>query len=159
MYGEHGCAQGRQALKDSAHRCPSEGTHLERYGRLFRCAEINASFYRIHAPATYAKWRAATPAEFLFAVKIPRLITHERELKRSRNPFEQFLGETANRGMTQATSRGSLTSSGISRSRSMSGACSTIRHADRPSKTPGKCRTSSRDRRGFPSGSYCRPAA
>ena len=79
----------------SAHRCPSEGTHLERYARLFRCAEINSSFYRPHAPATYAKWGASTPSEFLFAVKIPRLITHERELKRSRVPFEQFLAETA----------------------------------------------------------------
>ena len=79
----------------SAHRCPSEGTHLERYARLFRCAEINSSFYRPHATATYAKWGASTPAEFLFAVKVPRLITHERELKRSRVPFEQFLAETA----------------------------------------------------------------
>ena len=79
----------------SAHRCPTAGTHLERYARLFRCAEINSSFYRPHAPATYAKWGASTPAEFLFAVKVPRLITHERELKRSRVPFEEFVAETA----------------------------------------------------------------
>ena len=38
---------------------------------------------------------ASTPGEFLFAVKVPRLITHERELKRSRVPFEQFVAETA----------------------------------------------------------------
>ena len=79
----------------SAHRCPTAGTHLERYARLFHCAEINSSFYRPHAPATYAKWGASTPGEFLFAVKVPRLITHELELRSSRAPFEQFVAETA----------------------------------------------------------------
>ena len=79
----------------SAHRCPTAGTHLERYARLFRCAEINSSFYRPHAPATYAKWGASTPGGFSFAVKVPRLITHELALRRSRAPFEQFVAETA----------------------------------------------------------------
>ena len=82
----------------SARHCPTAGTHLERYARLFRCAEINSSFYRPHAPTTYAKWGASTPAAFLFAVKVPRLITHERELKRSRIPFERFLAETVSLG-------------------------------------------------------------
>ena len=79
----------------SAHRCPPAGTHLERYARLFRCAEINSSFSGPRAPATYAKWGASTPGEFLFAVNVPRLVTHERELKRSRVPFEEFVAETA----------------------------------------------------------------
>jgi uncharacterized protein YecE (DUF72 family) len=35
------------------------GTHLERYARSLRCAEINSSFYRPHSVATYAKWRSS----------------------------------------------------------------------------------------------------
>jgi len=33
----------------AACRFESAGTHLERYARLFRCAEINSSFHRPHA--------------------------------------------------------------------------------------------------------------
>ena len=39
--------------------------------------EINSSFYRPHAFATYARWAASTPDGFRFAVKVPRTITHE----------------------------------------------------------------------------------
>jgi uncharacterized protein YecE (DUF72 family) len=78
----------------SAHRCPPEGTHLDRYARVFTCAEINSSFYGPHGAQTYAKWAASTPADFQFSIKVPRLITHERQLRRSRVPFERFLAET-----------------------------------------------------------------
>jgi uncharacterized protein YecE (DUF72 family) len=72
----------------------SAGTHLERYSRVLGCAEINSSFYRPHAAATYAKWRDSTPPDFRFAVKLPRTITHERELRGARDPFVTFLGQT-----------------------------------------------------------------
>lgn len=78
----------------SAFRFESEGTHLERYSRLFGCVEINSSFYRPHAAATYAKWRDATPPDFRFAVKMPRRITHELRLQDARDPLVTFLTET-----------------------------------------------------------------
>jgi uncharacterized protein YecE (DUF72 family) len=78
-----------------AAQCGGPGTHLERYARLFRGAEINSSFYRPHAATTYAKWAACTPPGFHFAVKIPRLISHELALRRSRAPLRRFLAETA----------------------------------------------------------------
>jgi uncharacterized protein YecE (DUF72 family) len=78
----------------AASRFESAGTHLERYSRLFRCAEINSSFHRPHAPATYAKWRANTPADFRFAVKMPRTITHELKLQDARAPFVAFIDQT-----------------------------------------------------------------
>ena len=62
----------------SSGRCPSQGTHLERYSRTFRAAEINSSFHRPHAVATYARWAASTPLEFRFAVKMQRTITHDQ---------------------------------------------------------------------------------
>ena len=82
----------------SALLCPSEGTHLERYARVFPCAEINSSFHRPHAVSTYAKWAASTPAGFRFAVKVPRLITHDLKLLRARAPFEQFLAQSSGLG-------------------------------------------------------------
>jgi uncharacterized protein YecE (DUF72 family) len=78
----------------AAFRFDSAGTHLERYARLLRCAEINSSFYRPHAPSTYARWRDSTPADFRFAVKMPRTITHELQLKDAREPFAAFLAQT-----------------------------------------------------------------
>jgi uncharacterized protein YecE (DUF72 family) len=79
----------------SSHRCDGEGTHLERYARVFCCAEINSSFHRPHAAATYARWAAATPPEFRFSVKLPKEITHVRRLRRSRALLERFLEESA----------------------------------------------------------------
>jgi uncharacterized protein YecE (DUF72 family) len=89
---------GWSVPRASAHLCPSSGTHLQRYARVFACAEINSSFSRSHAPTTYDKWAAATPDEFRFAVKVPRVITHEQQLRRSRAAFERFLAETNSLG-------------------------------------------------------------
>lgn len=82
----------------SADRCGGDGTHLQRYARVFRCAEINSSFHRPHAASTYAKWAAATPADFRFAVKVPKEVTHVRKLARSREPLQRFLDESAGLG-------------------------------------------------------------
>jgi uncharacterized protein YecE (DUF72 family) len=82
----------------SAHRCPGDGAHLERYARVFHCAEINSSFHRPHAASTYAKWAASTPPEFRLAVKVPRTITHDQRLRRARLRFAQFLEQTAGLG-------------------------------------------------------------
>ena len=78
----------------AAFRFGSPGTHLQRYSRSLRCAEINSSFYRPHAAATYAKWRDSTPPDFRFAVKMPRTITHDLMLQDAREPFVTFLAET-----------------------------------------------------------------
>jgi len=78
----------------AACRFESAGTHLERYARLFRCAEINSSFHRPHAATTYAKWRNSTPVDFRFAVKMPRTITHELKLQDARAPFVTLMDQT-----------------------------------------------------------------
>lgn len=75
----------------SAPRFASDGTHLERYARVFGCAEINTSFHRPHAAATYAAWRERTPPAFRFSVKMPRAITHDLRLTGTRRPLEEFL--------------------------------------------------------------------
>jgi len=79
----------------AADRFGGDGTHLQRYARVLHGAEINSSFHRSHAPGTYAKWAASTPPEFRFAVKVPRIITHDQKLRRARAALERFLNESA----------------------------------------------------------------
>jgi uncharacterized protein YecE (DUF72 family) len=79
-------------------RFPAVGTQLQRYAARLNCVEINTSFYRRHAPATYERWAAAVPSRFRFAVKIPKLITHDRALVRVREPLERFIDEIAGLG-------------------------------------------------------------
>jgi uncharacterized protein YecE (DUF72 family) len=72
---------------------PSEGSHLKRYSRHFLAVEINSSFYRPHRPGTYERWAATVPAEFRFAVKMPKEITHTRRLVQVAELLTRFLGE------------------------------------------------------------------
>jgi uncharacterized protein YecE (DUF72 family) len=77
---------------------PQEGSHLQRYARVFNAAEINSSFHRPHRETTYRKWADQTPSGFLFSVKVPRAITHDLKLRRAKAPLEQFLAETSGLG-------------------------------------------------------------
>jgi uncharacterized protein YecE (DUF72 family) len=49
---------------------------LEYAAETFRTIEINGTFYSLQRPANYRTWRDTTPANFVFAVKAPRYITH-----------------------------------------------------------------------------------
>jgi len=70
-----------------------EGTALQRYAERFNGVEINSSFYRRHRPETWQRWAASVPAQFRFAVKLPRTITHERRLAECEAPLASFLDE------------------------------------------------------------------
>lgn len=74
------------------------GSHLQRYGRRLTAVEINTSFYRPHRVTTYERWAASVPDGFRFAVKIPRVITHERRLVDVGAPLARFLSEVAGLG-------------------------------------------------------------
>ena len=77
---------------------PGEGSHLERYARRLRAAEINSSFYRPHRPETYARWAQCVPADFRFAVKLPRAITHDARLRGAGGSLDAFLGQVRGLG-------------------------------------------------------------
>jgi uncharacterized protein YecE (DUF72 family) len=79
-------------------RFVADGSQLQRYASRLNAAEINTSFYRPHGAAVYQRWAAAVPPSFRFAVKIPKLITHERALLRGREPLTRFLDEIAGLG-------------------------------------------------------------
>lgn len=76
-----------------AENFPSEGNGLERYAGRFTGVEINSSFYRSHRHATWARWAASVPEGFSFAVKLPRLISHEYKLLGCGATLSQFFDE------------------------------------------------------------------
>ena len=88
-----GCA-GWSIPREHAENFPAGGTHLQRYAQRLPAVEINSSFYRPHRPETYARWAAAVPESFRFAVKAPREITHMRRLRDTVEPLDRFLSET-----------------------------------------------------------------
>lgn len=92
-----GCA-GWSLPRDQWPHFPAEGSHLERYAARFDAVEIDTSFYRPHRPETYVRWAASTPAHFRFAVKLPKTITHERQLVDAMPPFDDFLAQVAGLG-------------------------------------------------------------
>lgn len=63
------------------HLFMTEGSHLQRYARVFNCVEINSSFYRDHKPDTYARWAASTPTDFHFSIKLSRHFTQDTGLE------------------------------------------------------------------------------
>ena len=77
---------------------PPEGTHLERYGKVFRGVEINSSFHRPHRRSTYERWSDAVPDRFRFSVKAPKEITHHRRLKDTEPVLDSFLAEASGLG-------------------------------------------------------------
>lgn len=92
-----GCA-GWSLPRDQWPHFPAEGSHLQRYAARFDAVEIDTSFYRPHRLETYARWAASTPADFRFAVKLPKTITHERQLIDAMPPFDDFLAQVAGLG-------------------------------------------------------------
>ena len=53
---------------------------LRRYAQHFNSVEVDSTFYRIPSEATVRGWASKTPDGFVFAAKIPQVITHEKVL-------------------------------------------------------------------------------
>jgi uncharacterized protein YecE (DUF72 family) len=77
---------------------PTAGSVLERYARRFNAVEINSSFHRPHRRATYERWAASVPADFAFAVKAPREITHDLRLAGAGAALDGFLAQATGLG-------------------------------------------------------------
>jgi uncharacterized protein YecE (DUF72 family) len=59
--------------------------------RQFSSIEINGTFYGLQRPDAFARWREATPDDFVFAVKGSRYITHMRKLRDIKTPLANFM--------------------------------------------------------------------
>lgn len=65
--------------------------YITHYATQFDTVEVDATFYRIPAPSTVRGWYERTPAGFLFALKAPQVITHEKVLEGAEADLKQFL--------------------------------------------------------------------
>ncbi|MGB9743461.1 MAG: DUF72 domain-containing protein [Minisyncoccales bacterium] len=63
---------------------------LKYFSQFFSTTEINYSFYHLPRPTTYQKWYEQTPADFVFAVKISRFISHIKKLKDIAEAWQTF---------------------------------------------------------------------
>lgn len=60
---------------------PSSSTNkLSFYSKVYPTAEVDSSFYAFPSKGLVLGWARHTPENFVFSVKLPRLITHEKKL-------------------------------------------------------------------------------
>lgn len=64
---------------------------LNFYSKHFSSTEINNSFYRLPTMELYENWYSQVPADFIFAVKGSRFITHLKKLNVDRSVMDQFI--------------------------------------------------------------------
>jgi len=65
---------------------------LEYASRQFNSIELNGTFYSLKSPAVFRKWVQESPADFVFAVKGSRFITHNLKLTHAVIPLANFYG-------------------------------------------------------------------
>src|ERR1051326_8294083 len=63
---------------------------LEYAASHFPSVEINGTFYSLQRPESFETWAAATPDDFVFAVKGPRFITNMKKLRECETPLANF---------------------------------------------------------------------
>lgn len=57
-----------------------EKRKLRAYCRVFDAAEIDSTWYRFPSKGTVMGWLRYSPSEFVFAAKVPKIITHDKRL-------------------------------------------------------------------------------
>jgi len=65
--------------------------YLTYYATKFDTVEVDATFYRTPSAATVNGWARKTPDGFIFSVKVPQAITHEKMLVGAEAEFKQFV--------------------------------------------------------------------
>jgi uncharacterized protein YecE (DUF72 family) len=63
---------------------------LSYYSKIFDFVEIDSTFYRIPSLFMVNNWNKRTPDNFRFAVKFPKVITHDKRLKDVDKDVERF---------------------------------------------------------------------
>ena len=65
--------------------------YLSFYATKYNTVELDNTFYRTPALSTVRGWYAKTPPGFLFAAKVPQVVTHEKVLVDCDEDLNQFL--------------------------------------------------------------------
>jgi uncharacterized protein YecE (DUF72 family) len=64
---------------------------LSYYAAQFATVEIDSTFYGTPSASTVKSWGEKTPADFIFAAKVPQVVTHEKVLVGCDSEFEEFV--------------------------------------------------------------------
>jgi uncharacterized protein YecE (DUF72 family) len=71
---------------------------LQFYAQHLPTVEINNSFYHLPTKESFRQWKEQTPADFVFAVKASRYITHMKKLKDPTQSVSRFLAQVEELG-------------------------------------------------------------
>lgn len=66
---------------------------LAHASRSFGTIEVNGTFYSLKTPASFRRWVAETPGDFVFAIKGARFITHMKKLRDVEQPLATFFAQ------------------------------------------------------------------
>jgi len=69
----------------------TQRNYLKHYSRFFNAVEIDSTFYGTPRVATVQRWMAATPDDFRFCPKTPRMITHDKGLRGAHLDMADFI--------------------------------------------------------------------
>ena len=69
----------------------AQKNELEYASRQLSAIEINATYHRLQKPASFAKWRDATPASFVFSIKGSQYVTNRRVLGEAGEAIGKFM--------------------------------------------------------------------
>jgi uncharacterized protein YecE (DUF72 family) len=64
---------------------------LTHYATRFKTVEVDSTYYRTPSASTVKGWAAKTPDDFIFSLKVPQQITHEKVLVDCEKDFENFV--------------------------------------------------------------------
>jgi len=64
---------------------------LTYYAGQFKTVEVDSTFYGTPNASTVNGWYEKTPQDFIFAVKVPQAVTHEKVLKDCEEEFDEFI--------------------------------------------------------------------
>ena len=64
---------------------------LSYYATQFSTVEVGSTFYGCPSANTVTNWSARTPEDFIFSVKVPQVITHEKVLVDCASEFDEFV--------------------------------------------------------------------
>src|SRR4051794_19843865 len=67
------------------------GDYLEWYADRFPIVEVDSTFYRPPTARMVRGWRDRTPRSFRFALKVPKVITHEKQLRDCAEEVKGFI--------------------------------------------------------------------
>lgn len=71
------------------------GHFIRHYAEEFTTVELDVTWYRVPSPEMIRGWYEKTPPEFVFAAKVPQMITHDKVLVDCRAELRSFLDAMA----------------------------------------------------------------